>query len=247
MAVLENKDMLVVELTILRRKSSKEKPYWQTIKYETMDWGTTVASALLAINDAGDYLDISGKVVSNIIWECSCLQKKCGACAMIIDGRPRLACESFLRTFAKKGKVKIEPLRKFPVIADLAVDRSILFENLKLMELWANEEAKYTDRTVGQAYEASRCLQCGCCLEACPNFAPGESFFGAAGFVPANRLLSALSGEEQERIRKQYIKHGYTGCGKSLACALVCPAEIPIEKLLINSNKSVLKMKKRKV
>lgn len=244
MAVLENKGMLCLKLNILRRSSPDEKPYWQTVRYETEDWGTTVASALLTINESGHYLDINGNAVTHISWECSCLQKKCGACAMIIDGHPRLACESFLRTFAKKGSVRLEPLRKFPVLADLAVDRSILFENLKQMELWGNKPSSYTDKTSVQAYEASRCLQCGCCLEACPNFAPGEAFFGASGFVPANRLLNALSGDEQERIREQYMKHGYAGCGKSLACAAVCPAGIPIEKLLINSNKAVLMMKR---
>ncbi len=244
MPVLEKNGILSVELSILRRSSPEEKPYWQTIRYETRDLGTTVASALLAINEAGDYKDIEGNTVTEIGWECSCLQKKCGACAMVINGRPGLACESFLRTFAKKGKVKLEPLHKFPIISDLIVDRSILFENLKKMQLWGDAPASYTDKTANQAYEASRCLQCGCCLEACPNFAPGESFFGASGFVPANRLLNSLSGDEQERIREQYMKHGYSGCGKSLACASVCPAKIPIEKLLINSNKAVLRMKR---
>jgi len=48
---------------------------------------------------------------------------------MIINGVPKLACGSRLNTL--KNPVKIEPLRKFPAIADLTVDRSIMFENLK--------------------------------------------------------------------------------------------------------------------
>ena len=179
---------------ILRRESAEAVPRWQEISFETEDESATVASALRMINESGDYVDAEGSRVKKIIWECSCLQKKCGACAMVINGRPGLACDSFLRDFRKKrGGITLEPLRKFPVIADLMVDRSILFENLKQMELWAKETVHLPEKQRETAYDASRCLQCGCCLEICPNFLPGESFFGAAGFVPAARLIASLA------------------------------------------------------
>lgn len=64
----------------------------------------------------------------------------CGACAMVINGRPLLACDSKLNEVADKdGSIRVEPLRKFPVVRDLICDRTILWENLKAIKAW-NEE-----------------------------------------------------------------------------------------------------------
>ena len=129
-----------IKLDILRRKNQNEQPYHQIIEYEIQDENTTLAAALTDINSRSDIKDMEGKPVGKIRWECSCMQKKCGACAMVINSVPRLACDTKLSEFQKKGKVTVEPLRKFPVIADLAVDRSILFENLKTLKMWFEEE-----------------------------------------------------------------------------------------------------------
>ncbi|MBR1851757.1 MAG: 4Fe-4S dicluster domain-containing protein [Lachnospiraceae bacterium] len=234
------------EIRILRRKSMFLEEYWQSIFFETTDENATVAYVLNQMNRTKGLTDAEGKKVElPIRWECSCLQKKCGACAMVINGRPRLACDTELREFQKKKKgnetnqiseIRLEPLRKFPVVADLIVDRSIMFENLRIMKTWVNGSGKVADKHSDEAYEASRCLQCGCCLEICPNFYPGGEFFGTAAFVPAARLLATLSVEEQQAIKEQYEQHVYAGCGKSLACRDVCPAGIDVDHLLSSSN-----------
>ncbi len=223
-----------VTLHILRRASAKEEPYWQDILYETDEENATVARALTEINDDGSYVDREGNPVGEIRWQCSCLQKKCGSCAMVIDGLPRLACDEKLIDHEKT--VTIEPLRKFPVVADLMVDRSILFENLKQMQLWAGEEFSIADKRRDLSYESSRCLQCGCCLEVCPNFWPGGTFYGAAAFVPTTRLIVSLPKEERRQLKKNYLKHVYSGCGKSLSCEKICPAGIETSQMLIRSN-----------
>ncbi len=223
-----------LQLQILRRASAESTPYWQKIDFETTERNATVAYALTALNDGDNARDINGDKISFIQWECSCLQKKCGACAMVIDGVPRLACDAYLRDYKKT--IRIEPLRKFPVIADLIVDRSILMENLKVMQLWSQEGVEIAKKQQELAYEASRCLQCGCCLEVCPNFSVENAFFGAAAFVPTTRLLRNLSGEEQASLKAQYLRHVYAGCGKSLSCKTVCPAGIDTEEMLVQSN-----------
>ena len=166
------------------------------------------------------------------------MQKKCGACAMVIDGVPRLACGARLAEFEKKGYVRIEPLRKFPPVADLIVDRQPIFDALTKMKVWAESDISPHDDTDELAYEASRCLQCGCCLEVCPNFFAGEGarFFGMSAAVPASRLLEQLSSSDRREIAKAYRKGVYEGCGKLLACRGICPAGIDIERLLVNSN-----------
>lgn len=224
------------EIKVLRRESPDAESYWQSFLFETENENATVAFALEKLNRTKDLIDAEGRAAAPIRYECSCLQKKCGACAMRINGRPGLACDAELRKFAKKGQIVLEPLRKFPVVADLIVDRSILFENLRVMQMWISGPGKVSEKQSDEAYEAARCLQCGCCLEICPNFYPGGAFFGMASFVPATRLISAMTPGEQQDIRKNYLKHVYEGCGKSLACRDVCPAGIDADRLLSKSN-----------
>jgi len=217
-----------MRIDILRRKSAAEKPYWQSFDYEPESDGETVATALTRLNEQ------SGLRSDPIRWECSCLQKKCGACAMVINGRPGLACDA--RLSAGRKAVRLEPLRKFPVVADLIVDRSVLYENLRAMRLWFEDPAVQSQRSSEVGYEASRCLQCGCCLEVCPNFDRSGEFFGMAAGVPVTRLLAELPRSQQEEISRLYRKHVFEGCGKSLACRSICPAGIEIDRMLVNSN-----------
>lgn len=215
-------------LSVYRQKDSAAKGYFQEYTLETDDEKMTVAQALRTLNQE--------RPEDEIRWENSCLQKKCGACAMVINGVPALACERVLKETAKRGKITIEPLRKFPVVADLIVDRSTLFANLRTMEMWAKEDLDLDQEETDVAYEASRCLQCGCCLEVCPNFYTGGKFFGMAAMAPASRLIAAEPGEEGKALRKDYRRHVFDGCGKSLACQNVCPAKLDVEHLMSRSN-----------
>ncbi|MBR1739475.1 MAG: 4Fe-4S dicluster domain-containing protein [Ruminococcus sp.] len=221
-------------LDILRREPG-EKPRLCSIEYETEDGNATVASALFDIN-AAETSDLNGEPVGEIGWECSCLQKKCGACAMVINGRPRLACDTKLSEFVKKGRVRIEPLRKFPVVRDLIVDRSVMMTALIEMQSFLENDVRPEEPAGKIAYEASRCLQCGCCLEVCPNFYAGGSFKGMAAAMPSAKLIVQMDDLKRGEFYKTYRKAVYEGCGKSLSCRDICPAGIDIEGLLVNSN-----------
>ncbi len=222
-------------IRILRRKREEDKSYWQDFEYELNSPGDTVASALRNINSREDLKDASGNKAEPVIWESSCMQQKCGACAMVINGRPGLACGTKLAGF-KKPVVKVEPLRKFPVIADLMTDRSILYENLKTLRIWLECDAELSREDIDRAFEASECIQCGCCLEVCPNFYCGGTFFGMNGVPLANRLLTESDRAEYEKAASEYKKHIFNGCGKSLACRDICPRGIDTEKMMVNAN-----------
>lgn len=220
-------------MRIKRQNSFEAEAFYQTILCDC-DAETNIATLLREIN-AEEVLDIEGIPVGEIAWECSCLQKKCGACAMRINGMPRLACDTKIGDLKSKT-VTLEPLKKFPVVRDLIVDRSVLRENLIALHNWLESEATKSRKTVDLAYDASRCIQCGCCLEVCPNFTAGESFFGAAAFVPASRILSQLPNGKKNDLVQEYGKHIYNGCGKSLSCHDICPVGIDVEHKLSNSN-----------
>ena len=108
---------------IKRQKGPNQKPYWQSFEYNgSLD--VTVVTVINTINYTDDIYDIDNNPTERIRWECSCMQGVCGGCAMIINGRPSLACDTFIKDLNSKELV-LEPLSKFPVVADLIVDRSI--------------------------------------------------------------------------------------------------------------------------
>ncbi len=220
---------------ILRHRRGAAESRWQRVEIELPDENATVATALAAINARPDLKDAEGAPVGHVAWDCSCLQKKCGACAMRIDGVPRLACDTRLSELGA-GPVRLEPLKKFPVVEDLVVDRTAMFDNLRQLHSWLDREVRLREDQVDVAYEASRCLQCGCCLEVCPNFMPGERFAGTAALPPLARLIEELAPSKKEEVYRLYTRRVYEGCGKSLACRNICPAGIDVEKLLVNSN-----------
>jgi succinate dehydrogenase / fumarate reductase iron-sulfur subunit len=96
--------------------------------------------------------------------------------------------------------------------------------------------AAVNEKRNDQMYDASRCLQCGCCLEVCPNFCPGEAFVGAAGAIPVSRLLDAAENGAGKALKKAYYEQVYRECGKSLACMDICPAHIDIARTLSSTN-----------
>ncbi len=116
-------------VTIRRQKDADSSPYWQSFEYE-LKGRETVAGILEKLNDRPCLTDIEGRPAAKIKWECSCLQKMCGACAMVVNREPVLACSKFIDG-DKLEKITIEPLTKFPTICDLCVDRSLIFESLK--------------------------------------------------------------------------------------------------------------------
>ena len=122
-----------MRVRILRQDDPTSKPYWQYFAADVSD-DMSVASLLDHINFNDDIMDENGNKTTRIGWECSCLQAVCGSCAMVINGRPSLACDTFLRDL-KGDVISIQPLTKFPVIHDLIVDRTSISENLKKTDI----------------------------------------------------------------------------------------------------------------
>lgn len=212
------------------------RSYHQVFAYETEDEGATVATVLRDLNERDPLADVDGVPADPIRWECSCLQRKCGACAMVINGVPRAACDVRLSELGGR-RVTLAPLRKFPLVQDLVVDRQAVYRRLRETQVWLEREVRLPTGHRGSiAYEASRCLECGCCLEVCPNFSAEGPFGGMAAMVPLARLLAEASYDERGRLAESYRQAIYDGCGKSLACRKVCPAGLDIARLMSRSN-----------
>ena len=171
-----------------------------------------------------------------IEYDCSCLQGLCGACAMVINSKPKLACKSFLNDEIQNNVITIEPLSKFPLVKDLKVNRHILYDVMSDSELWLESKADISGE-IDFEYEMSLCLMCGCCCEACPNY--GEtSFVGTPVAVSASKLLNIETNQKHiDSIKKNYKNKFYNHCVKSLVCEEICPMKIPTQRAISKMNK----------
>lgn len=208
---------------IKRQNAPDSTSYWQSFVYDGPAH-VTVSAVLDALNYTDDLFDSEGNPASRIRWECSCMQAMCGGCAMVINGVPALACSTFADT-VKGEELVLEPLSKFPVVADLIVDRSSIYENLIQAKAYLEEVAASARRQHKQQYSVAKCLKCGLCLEVCPNYRPGGDFFGA---VLANEsyLVASQSLKGNTEVIKEYKTHFGAECSKALSCQSVCPVGI---------------------
>ena len=101
--------------------------------------GMNVISSLMEI--AANPVTASGKTTTPITYDSNCLEEVCGSCAMLINGRARMACSALVDKLEQP--IRLEPFSKFPVVRDLAVDRSVLFENLKAVKAWVPIDGSY--------------------------------------------------------------------------------------------------------
>ncbi|EMI53050.1 succinate dehydrogenase iron-sulfur subunit [Rhodopirellula sallentina] len=166
-----------INVRVRRQDGPGEKPYWELhkVKYERE---MNVISVLQRI--AAQATTVDGKKVTPVAWDCGCLEEVCGACTMVINGRVRQSCSALVdRLFEENSdEIVLEPMTKFPVLRDLMVDRSRLFEALERVEGWVPVDSYYNlgpgeripREDQERNYPLSQCMSCGCCLEACPQY-----------------------------------------------------------------------------
>lgn len=180
--------------------------------------------------------------LDDVEYSCSCLQGLCGACAMVINSQPKLACQTFVSDeimVKEYGMITIDPLSKFPVIRDLKTDRSKLYEDLKECEQWLESDARINSG-IDFEYEMSLCLMCGCCVEACPNY-DGKDFVGTPIAVSSSKLISQEKDSNHLKVmKKKYADKFYSHCVKSIACEDVCPMGIQTQSAISKMNRKAV-------
>ena len=223
-----------MKIRILRQVSPQTKPYWESFPYDGPE-EISIAGVLDYLNYHDDIVNDAGEKTTRIGWECSCLQGICGSCAMVINGTPALACVTFLQDLRGK-ELEIRPLRKFPVIHDLVVDRSTIQENLRQANVFIGKYRPDPEADHAQQYAAAKCLKCGLCLEVCPNYVNGSIFYGAV-FANDCYLVAMRNQEKAKEIHKTYEAHFGNACSKSLSCMTICPMQIPTLASIATMNK----------
>jgi succinate dehydrogenase / fumarate reductase iron-sulfur subunit len=238
-----------VRLDIKRQDGPEQKSYWQRFE---LPWQPhmNVISALMEIQK--NPVTATGEKTTPVVWESVCLEEVCGSCTMLVDGRVRQSCSAMIDQIAPNGEtIKLEPMTKFPVVRDLVVDRSRMFENLKRVKAWIELDGSYelgpgprqSQENQETAYPLSRCMTCGCCLEACPQINPTSDFIGPAAINQVRLFNLHPSGKmhSAERLDAVMGDGGVDGCGKAQNCVAVCPKEIPLVDSISSVNRDATK------
>ena len=189
--------------------------YWAT--YQVPYVATmTVIEALEYMWDHDEYIS----------FRANCREFTCGSCAMIINGEPRLACNTLL-----EDNMTLEPLTRYSLIKDLVVDTSSVKEKIREIKYWPETDDRDRDFTVTKEVSEdwheiySRCIECYCCLEACPMSSSEESKFDG----PMHMLQLARTGRHplntSDRVR-QASERGIWACVGCFECANVCPVNL---------------------
>ncbi|MFS8070066.1 MAG: 4Fe-4S dicluster domain-containing protein, partial [Byssovorax sp.] len=81
-----------------------------------------------------------------------------------------------------------------------------------------------------ERYPLSRCMTCGCCVEACPQYSDASPFIGPAALNQVRLFNLHPSGAMHKNARLESVmgEGGVADCGKAQNCVEVCPKEIPL-------------------
>jgi succinate dehydrogenase / fumarate reductase iron-sulfur subunit len=180
-----------------------------------------------------------GRQTTPVVYDSGCLEEVCGACTMVINGKVRQSCSALVdKLLDESNVITLEPMTKFPLLRDLFVDRSRLFSDLKRVKAWVPIDGTYSLgpgpaiplKLQEERYPLSRCISCGCCLEACPQYTPTNKFVGAAVISQARLFNDHPVGAalKDDRLDTLMEEGGVADCGKAGNCVEVCPKEIPL-------------------
>ena len=221
-----------IKLHILRYNPAEAAsvPRMQTYELEQTE-GMTL---FIALNDIRETQDPS------LQFDFVCRAGICGSCAMVVNGRPTLACRTLTKNVGPD--ITLAPLPFFELIGDLSVDTGKWMRGMsERVRGWLHMKNPDPDLScieepmdpdlADKIYELDRCIECGCCVAACGTARMRKDFVGAVGL---NRIGRFRLDPRDRRSDADYYEligddDGVFGCMSLLGCHDVCPKELPLE------------------
>jgi succinate dehydrogenase / fumarate reductase, iron-sulfur subunit len=195
---------------------------------------TPVLSALLKVRAETD---------PTLTLRYSCRSAICGSCAMRINAKSRLACETPVGPeVARHGRIVVEPMANQPVVRDLVVDQSPFWTeydriepHLKLDPRHPMPEGKpnpMTPAEVDRFHDTPRCIACAACYSACPAVAADPAFPGPMALAKLYRfVVDPRDAAKQDRLVRIQTE-GLWLCLRCHLCTEACPKDVrPSERI----------------
>ena len=219
------------------------------------DKGSIVDYKIENISDDTSFLEmmdiLNNRLVEKgeepVVFDHDCREGICGACSMVINGRPHgpgdliTTCQLHMRSFSDGDTIFIEPFRAgaFPVIKDLMVDRSAFDRIIQAGGYVSVNTGNAQDansipipkKDADAAFDAATCIGCGACVAACKN---ASAMLFTSAKVSQLALLPQGQVERAERALNmvaQMDKEGFGSCTNTGACAAECPKGISLENI----------------
>ena len=183
--------------------------------------------------------EIREKQEPSLNFDFVCRAGICGSCAMMINGRPTLACRTLTRDLG--AEISLAPLPVFELIADLSVDTGKWMRGMsEQLEAWLHLKEEEVDlgrleermepELAEKIYELDRCIECGCCIAGCGTIRMREKFVGAVGL---NKIARFRLDPRDRRGDEDFFEligddDGVFGCMSLLGCHDVCPKDLPL-------------------
>ena len=181
---------------------------------------------------------IREEIDPSLQFDFACRSAICGSCGMMVNGRPRLACNTLTKDLPEQ--IRLRPLPVFKLIGDLSVDTGTWFRGMaEQVGAWIHEKEPFDptrqeermDADLAQAiYEGERCIACGCCVAGCGVANVNPDFVGAAGL---NRIARFMKDSRDARDADDWFEvvsdeNGIFGCVGLMGCHDVCPKDLPL-------------------
>lgn len=232
-----------LNLKIWRQKNAQAQGRFETYTVEANEH-MSFLEMLDVLNQ-----DLIEKKQEPVAFDHDCREGICGACSMVIDGRPHgpnpgtTTCQLHMRFFKAGDTITIEPFRarSFPVIKDLVVDRSAFdriiqsggFISVNTGQAVDGNTIPIEKDRAGKAFDAAACIGCGACVAACPN---GSAMLFTAAKVAHLAWLPQGKIEAAQRVQamvKQMDKEGFGMCSNIRACEVECPKSISTDNIAL--------------
>ncbi len=127
-----------IRFIITRQDTPESAPYDEEFEINYRP-NLNVISALMEIRR--NPVNAKGEKTTPVAWDMNCLEEVCGACSMVINGRPRQSCTALIDKLEQP--IRLKPMKTFPVVRDLQVDRSRMFDSLKKVKAWVPIDGTY--------------------------------------------------------------------------------------------------------
>lgn len=224
---MENKDKSNMGRDVIFRikRFDGEKSYWSDFVVPAQK-GMTVLEGLYYIKGTYD---------GSLSFRASCRMGICGSCAMKINDKPRLACETQILQL-NSSKIKIEPLDNFRVLKDLITDFEGFFAKHEAVKPYLiRKDDNYAEpveliqkpEELHAYYDFTLCIKCGACFSVCPAAATRDDYLGPAAMAAAYRFnIDTRDEGRDERMFMVCSDVGVWRCHFAAECSEVCPKNI---------------------